>query len=210
MKRMHALLILLAFGCGGGSSGSTDDGDSTDDGTSADDGGPATAPSDDDDDGTPSTGDDDDGESSSASTTDTPESTSAADDDGTTTADDTGPSDDATSGGPTNDCTNEKDPCVLELDATVAGAGGVDQFFVYTVGDGNEHVEFTGIQGDYVSWLGEPWAFGCNLDGSCCQSDGATTCDKPLAQEFLEFSPGDTAYVFVFANAPYELTITSG
>jgi hypothetical protein len=207
MKRMHALLILLAVGCGGGSSGSTDDDDSTDDGASADDGGPATAPSDDDDDdGPPSTGDDD-GESSSASTTDTPEGTS--DDDGTTGPDDTGPSDD-TSGGPTNDCTNEKDPCVLELDAAATGEGGVDQFFVYTVGDGNEHVEFTGIEGDYVSWFSEPWAFACAIDGSCCQSDGATTCDKPLAQEFLELAPGDTAYVFVFANAPYELTITSG
>jgi hypothetical protein len=208
MKRMHALLILLAVGCGGGSSGSTDDDDSTDDGASADDGGPATAPSDDDDDdGSPSTGDDDDdGESSSAATTDTPEGTS---DDGTTGPDDTGPSDD-TSGGPTNDCTNEKDPCVLELDAAVTGEGGVDQFFVYTVGDGNEHVEFTGIEGDYVSWFSEPWAFACAIDGSCCQSDGATTCDKPLAQEFLELAPGDTAYVFVFANAPYELTITSG
>jgi hypothetical protein len=209
MKRMHALLILLAVGCGGGSSGSTDDDDSTDDGASADDGGPATAPSDDDDDdGPPSTGDDDDGESSSASTTDTLEGTSAADDDTSGTGD-TGPSDE-TSGGPTNDCTNEKDPCVLELDVTAAGAGGVDQFFVYTVGDGGEHVEFTGIEGDYVSWFSEPWAFACVLDGPCCQSDGATTCDKPLAQEFLEFAPGDTAYVFVFANAPYELTITSG
>ena len=211
MKRMHALLILLAVGCGGGSSGSTDDDDSTDDGASADDGGPATAPSDDDDDddGPPSTGDDDDdGESSSASTTDTPEGTSAAD--GDTSGTDTGPSDDSTSGGPTNDCTNEKDPCILELDVTAAGRGGADQFYLYTIGTGDEHVEFTGIQADYVSWLGEPWAFGCNLDGSCCQSDGATTCDKPLAQEFLEFSPGDTAYVFVYANAPYELTITSG
>jgi hypothetical protein len=204
---MHCLLITLAVGCGGGSSGSTDD-DSTDDSGSADDDDSATAPSDDDDadddadDDGPSS---DDGESTAPETTDTP-ADSGTDDSGT----DTGASDDSTSGGPANDCTNEKDPCVLELDVTADGLGGVDQFYVYTVGDGSEHVEFTGNGGNYVSWLDEPWAFGCNLDGSCCQSDGATTCDKPLVQEFLEFAAGDTAYVFVYADAPYEVTITSG
>jgi hypothetical protein len=69
---------------------------------------------------------------------------------------------------------------------------------------------FTGTEFDYVSWLDSPWAFGCNLDGPCCQSDGATICDKPLVQAFFEFGPGDTAYVFVAAGAPYELRITGG
>ena len=207
MKHTHAFLILFAVGCGGGSSGSTDDDDSTDDSASADDTGSSTMPSDDDDGPPPST---DDGESTAPETTDTPGDNTSDDDGGTTSADETGPSDGSTTGGPTNDCTNEKDPCVLELDVTADGRGGVDQFYVYTVGSGAEHVEFTGIEGDYVSWFDSPWAFACNLDGSCCQSDGATTCDKPLAQEFLELAPGDTAYVFVFANAPYELTITSG
>lgn len=205
MKRMHSFLVLLAVGCGGGSSGSTDD--DTDDGSESvddDDGGPATAPGDDDD------ADDDDGPGSSTddgeSTTDTPADTGTD----STEGGDSSSTDDSTTGGPVNDCTSEKDPCVLELDTAAAGAGGVDQFFVYTVGDGTEHVEFTGIELDYVSWDVTPWSFLCNIDGPCCQSDGATTCDKPLVQESLDLGPGDTAYVFVFANAPYELTITSG
>ena len=81
-------------------------------------------------------------------------------------------------------------PCVLQLDVPAAGRGGVDQFYVYAVGAGDEHVEFTGIEFSYVSWLDSPWAFGCNLDGPFCQSDGAITCDKPLVQEAFELGSG--------------------
>lgn len=145
--------------------------------------------------------------SSSTTGTDSSSSDDAATSDEAATSDDS--SDEGSSGGPTNDCTDEKDPCVLALDVTASGIGGVDQFFVYTVGDGNEHVQLDAVSGDYVSWLAEPWAFGCNLDGPCCLSDGSP-CDKPLAQELLELGPGDTAYVFVYANAEYELTIAGG
>jgi len=62
----------------------------------------------------------------------------------------------------------------------------------------------------YVAWLDEPWSFGCNLDGPCCMSDGATTCDKPLAQGGIDLPVGATAYVFVYAAAAYEVAITSG
>lgn len=202
--------LTFALGCGGGSSTTTSTTSTDDDGSSgqseADDDGPATASDDD------ATADDapadddsvgDDGDSSSAGTTASPQDT--GDDTGST-----GPSDDTSTGGATNDCTNQDDPCVLELDATAAGQGGVDHFYVYTIGAGDEHVQFTGIPGDYVAWDAAPWSFLCNLMGPCCLSDGATTCDATLVMEGLDLGPGDTAYMVVYSNAPYELTITSG
>lgn len=113
-----------------------------------------------------------------------------------------------TTGGPVNDCTDENDPCTLELDVTASGRGGVDQFFTYVVGAGTEVVRFDGIANDYVSWHVSPWSFLCDATGPCCFSDGAA-CEKPLVLEFSELAAGDTAYVFVFANAPYELTVAS-
>ena len=70
---------------------------------------------------------------------------------------------------------------MLELDATAAGQGGVDHFYVYTIGAGDEHVQFTGIAGDYVAWDDAPWSFLCDLTGPCCMSDGAATCEFDCA-----------------------------
>jgi hypothetical protein len=54
------------------------------------------------------------------------------------------------------------------------------------------------------------WAFACNIDGPCCMSDGATTCDKALVSDAIVLPVGATAYVFVNATAAYEVAITSG
>lgn len=207
MTRLHFVLFTLALGCTKTSSTSTssDDGASSDDGDSSTaDAGPTTLSSSADassEAGPPaSTGDDG---SSSAATGD-PGNTSTG-----IAEDSSEASDDSSSGGPTQDCSSEKAPCVLEPDVTVAGAGGVDEFFVYTVGTGDETVEFSGADGDYASWFGEPWAYACAPMGSCCLSDGSV-CEKPLLMESLVLGPGDTAYFVIYTSAPWELTITSG
>ena len=202
MQRTQLLLITLTLGCAGTSSNSTDDGASSDgDGSSSAEAGPTTMSSTVDpssDDGTPaSTGDE--GTSSAATTSGTAEDTSSGSDS----------ADESSSGGPTSDCSNEKAPCVLELGVTASGAGGVDQFYVYEVGAGDELVQFSGSSGDYAGWFDAPGSYACNAMGPCCLSDG-TTCEKPLVMEFFELGPGDTAYFIVYSNAPYELTITAG
>jgi hypothetical protein len=45
--------------------------------------------------------------------------------------------------------------------------------------------------------------------GPCCLSDG-NLCDKPLNGQGVDFASGDTVYLYVYANAPYTVTITSG
>lgn len=148
----------------------------------------------------------------SSTTDDTSDSSESSSADSEDTGDSSGDAStgDASTGGPTNDCTNEKDPCVLELDTPANGQGGVDQFYVYVVESGTEHVTYDAPADDYVSWWSEPWAFACNLDGPCCVSDGATTCDKSLVLESVVLPVGATAYVFVNASAAYEVAITSG
>ncbi|HWB79377.1 MAG TPA: hypothetical protein VG755_30655 [Nannocystaceae bacterium] len=138
-----------------------------------------------------------------SSSTDAASSSSSDEADGSSSDDDS-----SSSGGPVNDCTDVKDPCVLDLDAPHDGAGGVDQFFLYTVGDGSEHVQFDGIANDYANWDVAPGGFLCNLMGPCCLSEGML-CDKALNGQGVEFASGDPVYLFVYANAPYTLTITS-
>ncbi|MFO0637453.1 MAG: hypothetical protein U0168_31900 [Nannocystaceae bacterium] len=116
----------------------------------------------------------------------------------------------SSSGGPTNDCTNADDPCVLELDVAHAGGGGADQYFVYTVGDGNEQVSFDGIAGDYAAWDDTPWSFLCAVSGPCSLSTGAGPVVEPLQQPDLAFARGDVVYLFVYANADYTVTVLSG
>lgn len=148
-----------------------------------------------------------------SSPTDTSEGSSSGDgssDDGSSSdGADGSSSDESSSGGPTNDCTDANDPCTLELDAAHDGGGGVDQFFVYTLGDGSEHVQFDGASGDYANWDDAPGGFLCNPMGPCCLSDG-NLCDKALNGQGIDFASGDTVYLYVFANAPYTVTITSG
>lgn len=156
------------------------------------------------------------GDTTSSSSSADPSDTSAGDPSDTATSTDadassgdatTTASDAESSGGPTNDCTNGDDPCVLALGTAHAGGGGVDQFFVYTVGDGAEQVRFDGIAQDYVAWDDAPWSFLCAVDGPCCLSSGDGPCTKPLAQAGVELPTGATAYLFVYANADYELAI---
>ncbi|MBK6916569.1 MAG: hypothetical protein IPH07_04125 [Deltaproteobacteria bacterium] len=205
---LHATFVALVpttSACQAGAAGSTSDGttavDSSTTAVGEDDGTTANS-------GAHESGDG----STGSSTTATTEATQGGSDDGsgTTAAADTGPADDSSSGEPANDCSNPEAPCALELGLTATAGGGVDRYYTYVVGAGDEHVEFTCPAFGYASWLDAPWAFGCNARGPCCLGDGANTCDKPLAQVGLALGPGDTAYVFVTADAPYELTITGG
>lgn len=209
MTSLRSILSLLPLGCALACAGTSDD--QADDGSSSTDASTTM---------TTTTMSSTTMSTSDATTTSSPTTTTSTEEsEGSSSADassDDGSSsdggsstDESSTGGPVNDCTDVKDPCVLDLDVPHDGGGGVDQFFLYTVGDGNEHVQFDGIANDYANWDASPGGFLCNLMGPCCLSEGSV-CDKALNGQGVELAPGDPVYLYVYANAPYSLTITSG